>query len=142
MSASASVSRRPPGTSASRYARFHLPVFKAVLTHISLSHDGVVEVSDWLQCRLRFRHASEAIVHYTVIWVRASLLRLMLLDAADHLLQRGEVPDRIVDKICDEYREHIDAAHAWLRASLNLWEKADLAGEVSSLAEYNKPATC
>ncbi|KAH9856401.1 hypothetical protein C2E23DRAFT_882465 [Lenzites betulinus] len=71
---------------------------------------STVEISNWLQCRVRFRHAAEAIVHHTAIW-------------------RGDVPDRIVDKICEGYREHIDAAHAWLHASLNLWEKADNEGK-------------
>lgn len=44
--------------------------------------------------------------------------------------QRGDAPDKIIDKLCDNYREHIDAAHAWLHASLNLWEKADKEGQV------------
>ncbi|KAL1937532.1 hypothetical protein VTO73DRAFT_13118 [Trametes versicolor] len=77
------------------------------------SGDGAgnkVEIAEWLQGSLKFRHAAEAIVHYTIIW-------------------RDEVPDKIIDKICDNYREHIDAAHAWLHASLNLWEKVDKEGQ-------------
>lgn len=105
------------------------------LPHADTASD-VVGVADWLQSRLRFRHAAEAIVHYTVIWVRVFVLQRVHGDV-DELCpypQRGDIPERIAEKICDGYLEHIDAAHAWLHSSLTLWEKADTEGEVSEPA--------
>ncbi|KAI0649604.1 hypothetical protein C8Q79DRAFT_923147 [Trametes meyenii] len=63
----------------------------------------------------QFRRAAEAIAHYSILW-------------------SGDVPDSLVERVYEGRREHIEAAHAWLRITLNLLEKADSDGEGGALS--------
>ncbi|KAL1937194.1 hypothetical protein VTO73DRAFT_14467 [Trametes versicolor] len=74
------------------------------------SIDNIDEVSEWLQCRRRFMHAAKAIIHHGSVWPK-------------------DMPDIVADRVHAEYAEHIECAHAWLRATLCLLEKADVDGE-------------
>ncbi|KAJ3009797.1 hypothetical protein NUW54_g2673 [Trametes sanguinea] len=72
------------------------------------------ELEKWLQSRDRFRCTADAIVHYSIIWAMSR-----------HNLQGDKLPESILDKVYEGHQDHIDAAHEWLRDTLNLMEKAD-----------------
>ncbi|KAJ3014962.1 hypothetical protein NUW54_g1165 [Trametes sanguinea] len=72
------------------------------------------ELEKWLQSRDRFRCTADAIVHYSIIWAMSR-----------HNLQGDKLPESILDNVYEGHQDHIDAAHEWLRDTLNLMEKAD-----------------
>ncbi|KAI0350465.1 hypothetical protein OH77DRAFT_1593527 [Trametes cingulata] len=67
--------------------------------------DGVAE---WLQCRRRLQSAARAMLHHGSIW------------------QPDDMPERVANKADADYREHIEAAHSLLRATLCLLAKGEL----------------
>ncbi|KAI0642148.1 hypothetical protein C8Q79DRAFT_929631 [Trametes meyenii] len=89
-------------------------VVAAIPTQIEAHDDCDYKVSEWLDSRRRFRSAAKAIVHYGSIWPK-------------------EMPPAVADSVHTEYQKHIDAAHAWLRSTLCLLEKADVDGEGGAL---------
>ncbi|KAI0349678.1 hypothetical protein OH77DRAFT_1431804 [Trametes cingulata] len=84
--------------------------------------DHAMELSQWIRSKERCYAAARAILHHKSIWP-------------------DEVAEEVIDSVHAEYREHIEAAHAWLRATMSLLEQADIDGEGGHLpCEVNPTA--
>lgn len=98
-------------------------------------NDNTEEVAEWLQCRRRFLRAAKAIIHHGSVWVSFSTqTRRAAIGTEDMngFSQPKDMPEIVANRVHEEYAEHIECAHAWLRATLCLLEKADIDREVSA----------
>ncbi|KAI0323711.1 hypothetical protein GY45DRAFT_1341256 [Cubamyces sp. BRFM 1775] len=95
------------------------PPPRAVMSETSSTETSIndnAELYEWLRCRSHFRQAAVSIAYFSIIWGYTSS-------------QGDDVPDSIADRVDEGHRVHIDAAHALLRTTLNLLERADVEGK-------------